>query len=90
MLGVSGANWTEGGVNGVEIMDVAPDSAAETARLRVGYVITDVNGRHIRSTEDLAGVLAQNGPSSRITVGYIVKTNLGWMPSEATAVLTNK
>src|SRR5713101_2193297 len=29
VLGVSGANWTEGGVNGVEVSDVAPDSAAE-------------------------------------------------------------
>jgi len=90
VLGVSGANWTEGGVSGVEILDVAPDSAAETAGLRTGYVITEINGRHVRSTEDLAGVLAQNGPGSRIAVAYIVKTGLGWMPSETSVVLTNR
>jgi len=90
VLGVSGANWTEGGVNGVEVSDVAPDSAAEAAGLRVGYVITVFGGRHIRSTEDLADVLAQNGPGTRITVGYLFKTNLGWMPSETTVVLTNR
>jgi hypothetical protein len=90
VLGVSGANWTEGGVNGVEILDVAPDSAADAAGLHTGYVITVIGGRHIRSTEDLAGVLAQNGPGSRITVDYLFKTNLGWMPNQKVVVLTNR
>ncbi len=90
VLGVSGANWTEGGVSGVEILDVAPDSAAQTAGLRPGYVITEINGRHVRSTEDLAAMLAQSGPGGRIAVAYIVKTGLGWMPSETSAVLTNR
>jgi len=90
VLGVSGANWTEGGFTGVEILDVAPDSAAETANLHVGCVITDIIGRHLRSTEDPAAVLAQNGPGSRMIVGYIVKTNLGWMPGESAVVLTNR
>ncbi len=90
VLGVSGANWTQGGVNGVEVLDVAPDSAADAAGLRIGYVITVVGGRPIRSTRDLAAVLAQNGPGSRIIVGYLFKTNLGWMPSQTAVVLTNR
>jgi hypothetical protein len=90
ILGVSGANWTDGVMNGVEVLDVAPDSAAEAAGLRVGYVITVAGGRHIRSTNDLAGVLAQNGPGSWITVGYQFKSNLGWMPNQVVVVLASK
>lgn len=44
VLGVSGANWMEGGVTGVEIMDVAPGSPAEIAGLHVRDVITDITG----------------------------------------------
>ena len=77
-------------MNGVEVLDVAPDSAAETAGLHIGHVITVVGGRHIRSTEDLADVLAQNGPGTRINVAYLFKTNLGWMPSQTVVVLTNR
>ncbi len=90
VLGVSGANWTEGGVNGVEVLDVAPDSAAEAGGLRIGCIITVMGGRHIRSTEDLASVLAQNSPGSRIMVSYLFKSNLGWMPSQTVVVLTNR
>lgn len=88
ILGVSCANWTEGGVNGVKVLDVAPDSAAEAAGLRIGYIITVVGGRHIRSTDDLADVLAHNSPGTRITMSYLFRTNLGWMPSQAVVVLT--
>lgn len=90
VLGVSGANWTEGGMTGVEVLDVAPDSAAQAGGLRVGCVITVVGGRHIHSTDDLAGFLAQSSPGSRILVSYLFRSNLGWMPTQAVVVLTNR
>jgi hypothetical protein len=90
VLGVSGANWTQGGANGVEVLDVAPDSAAEAGGLRIGQVITVIGGRHIRSTEDLASVLSENGPGTRTTVSYLFKSNLGWMPSQTIVILTNR
>jgi len=87
VLGISGANWQESDVMGVEIVDVAPDSAAQLAGLRRGNIIMILNGRHIHSTQDLAAVLSENGPGSRITVAYLVKTNLGWMPEETAVIL---
>jgi hypothetical protein len=90
VLGVSGANWTEGGVTGVEIVDVASGSPAAIAGLHVRDVITDINGRHIGSTNDLAAVLAQNEPGSKITLGYILKTNLGWMGKETLIIVADK
>jgi hypothetical protein len=90
VLGVSGANWMEGGFTGVEIMDVAPGSPAEIAGLHVRDVIREINGSKIRSTDDLATTLAQNEPGSKITVSYIFKSNLGWMPKNTVIVLANK
>jgi S1-C subfamily serine protease len=90
VLGVSGANWSERGASGVEILDIALDSPAEIAGLHIHEVITDVNGRRIRSTQDLAAVLAQNEPGSKIVLGYIFKSNLGWMPKETMIILADK
>jgi hypothetical protein len=88
VLGVSGANWNEGGMGGVEILGVDPQSAAAVSGLQKGNVITEVNGRKVASTQDLAGVLVQNSPGSRIAVVYLYKTNLGWMAKETMVVLT--
>jgi hypothetical protein len=90
VLGVSGANWTEGRMSGVEIVEVVPGSPAAIAGLHVRDVITDINGRHIGSANDLAAVLAQNEPGSKITLGYILKTNLGWMPKETLIIVADK
>lgn len=89
ILGVSGANWNEEGVAGVEIVDIMEGSAAADARLHPGYVITDVNGRRIRSTKELAQVLADNEPGSQVSIGYTFKSTLGWMSSTTSAVLRN-
>ena len=88
VLGVSGANWNEGGMGGVRILGVDPQSAAEVSGLKIGNVITEVNGRKVSSTQDLAAVLVQNGPGSRIDVVYLYKSNLGWMPQQTMVVLT--
>lgn len=87
VLGVAGGNWTQDGYGGVRIEDVAENSAAEIAGLRVGYVITEINGKRIVSSEDLAAELAKHGPGERIHIVYLVKTNLGWMPDKATVIL---
>jgi S1-C subfamily serine protease len=75
-------------MGGVEILGVDPQSAAEISGLRKGNVITEVNGRKVSSTQDLAAVLAQNAPGSKIAVVYLFKSNLGWMPEETIVVLT--
>ena len=90
VLGVSVANWVEGDVSGVEILEVADNSPAQIAGLHVHDVITDVNGQTIRSNGDLAAVLGQNGPGSKIIVGYVFKSNLGWMPKETLIILADK
>jgi hypothetical protein len=90
VLGISGANWSEGGQGGIEIIDIATDSPADIAGLHLREVITDVNGRRIRSIQDLAAVLAQNEPGSKIVVGYIFRSTLGWMPSEKVIILADK
>lgn len=76
-------------VRGVEILEVAPESAAEAADLRIGYVITAISGRNIHSTEDLAIVLSQSSPGSTVLVEYLFPSNLGWLPSHAYVALTN-
>jgi hypothetical protein len=90
ILGVSGANWSEAGFAGIEIVDIMAGSAAEHAGLHPGYVITDLNGKNIRSTEELAAALAENGPGSQVIIGYIFRSNLGWMPGTTSVVLRNK
>ena len=87
VLGVSGETWIEGGVGGVHILEVAQNSAAELAGLRVGFVITEVDAKRIRSTEDLAAALAQKGPGTRVSIAYLIRTNLGWMPKDMTVIL---
>ncbi|MGA9390766.1 MAG: PDZ domain-containing protein [Candidatus Sulfotelmatobacter sp.] len=89
VLGISGANWMKDRVRGVEILEVAPDSAAEAADLRIGYVITAISGRNIHSTEDLASVLSQSSPGSTVLVEYLFPSNLGWLPSHAYVALTD-
>jgi PDZ domain len=87
VLGASGENWTQDEFGGVKIDDVAANSAAEMAGLRIGYVITDINGKRVKSTEELAVELAKYGPGERILVAYLVKTNLGWMPQKTAVIL---
>ena len=49
-----------------------------------------INGRRIGSTDDLVAVLAQNGPGSKVILGYRYKSNLGWMPKETLIILADK
>jgi len=87
VLGVAGENWAESGIFGVKILEVAENSSAASAGLRMGNVITEVDGAPIHSTEDLAAVLAQRGPGSRMSLTYLFRTNLGWMAKQTTLIL---
>lgn len=87
VLGLSGEDWEQGGVRGVEITEVADNSSAQLAGLRKGYVITDMNGAHVRSTQELGSILAQMDPGTRVSIGYLYKSNLGWMPQDTVAIL---
>jgi hypothetical protein len=87
VLGVSGVDWQQGGVNGVEVTEVSEESSAQIAGLRKGDVITDLNGIHVRSTLEMGHVLSQMEPGTRLSIGYLYKSNLGWMPKEGVAIL---
>jgi len=87
VLGVAGDNWSDSGMVGVKILDVAENSSAASAGLRAGYIITELGGAPIHSTEDLATALAQRGPGSRVNVTYLFHTNLGWMAKQTSVIL---
>lgn len=87
VLGITVTDWDEGGVKGVEIIEVADDSSGEIAGLRNGYVITDVNGAHIKSARELDSILSGLEPGTKINIGYMFKSNLGWMPVQTVAIL---
>lgn len=87
VLGVAGENWAESGISGVKILEVAENSSAASAGLRVGNVITELDGALIHTTDDLAGALAQRGPGSRVNLTYLFRTNLGWMAKQTSLIL---
>ena len=87
-LGISGADWEQSGVKGVEILSISGNSSAEIAGLHKGDVITEVNGKTVRSTYDFARVLAELEPGTRVSIAYLIRTQLGWMPKETAAVLS--
>jgi S1-C subfamily serine protease len=64
-------------------------SSAELAGLRPGYVITDVNGLRVRSTQELTRILAQMEAGRRVRIGYLYRSSEGWMPREAVAILAS-
>lgn len=88
VLGVSGQNWSQGTFNGVQIMDVDQGSPAEMANLRIGYVITEIEGDPINTIDDLAAELAKHPPGTKVFIVYLVHTNLGWMPQKTSVILS--
>jgi PDZ domain len=87
VLGISGENWAQDSFAGVKILEVDDNSAAALAGLHAGFVITEIDGEQIGSTEDLAAALAPRGPGTRVYVTYLVRTNLGWMAKQTTVIL---
>ena len=60
-----------GAPNGVVIMGVEPGSPAEKAGLKGGDVITAVNGKTIKSGNDLVNPIAQAPIGSKIKLNYV-------------------
>lgn len=77
LLGLEVTTWERGGV---EIVKVAPDSAADRAGLNVGNVIESVDGKRIRSVSEFAAALVNRAPGSKVRLAYLFRSNLGWMP----------
>ena len=53
---------------GVEVIDVFPDSPAAAAGLRRGAVVQAANGRSVTGRDDYATLLAQLAPGDRVTL----------------------
>src|SRR5258707_12347459 len=60
-----------GAANGVVIMGVEPGSPAEKAGLKGGDVITNVNGRPIKTGNDLVNPIAQAPIGTKVKIGYV-------------------
>jgi len=89
-LGVVGADWEQGEFRGIEIKDISENGSAALAGLHKGDVITELNGNRLRSPKDLDSVIGQIDPGSRVSIVYLVRTNLGWMPKETFAILAKR
>jgi serine protease Do len=60
-----------GAANGVVIMGVEPGSPAEKAGLKGGDVITNVNGKAIKTGNDLVNPIAQAPIGTKVKLGYV-------------------
>lgn len=58
VLGITVTDWSQGGVRGLEVVEIGDDSSGQIAGLRTGYVITDLNGVHIKSAQELDSILS--------------------------------
>ncbi len=56
---------------GVVIEDVAPESPAEKAGLKAGDVITSVNGKPVKTGNDLVNPIAQATIGSKVKLSYV-------------------
>ncbi|MGD0893145.1 MAG: trypsin-like peptidase domain-containing protein [Terracidiphilus sp.] len=70
--GLSGAvNRVYGFKNGVLVQQIQPGGPAEKAGLKVGDIITTVDGRTIKDGDDLVNEITTRRPGSTIRLGYI-------------------
>jgi S1-C subfamily serine protease len=85
-LGVRNAEQSEEG-EGFHVAEVVPASAAERAGIKAGDVVTEIDGRRIRSFDDLRAAIARKNPGERIKVrvrrgedALEMECELGWTP----------
>jgi len=70
--GLSGAvNRVYGFKNGVLVQKVRPSGPAEKAGIKVGDIITAIDGRSIKDGDDLVNEIASRRPGSTIRLGYL-------------------
>jgi serine protease Do len=75
-----------GAPNGVVIMGVEPGSPAEKAGLKGGDVITAVNGKPVKTGNDLVNPIAQAPIGSKVKLNYVRDR----APKETTAVVEDR
>ena len=73
-----------GTMEGIYIAEVVEDGAAAAAGLKVGDVLTQVDGHKLKQFGDLQGIIAQKRPGDKVTVKYLRNKQ------EKTATLTLK
>jgi serine protease Do len=70
--GLSGAvNRVYGFKNGVLVQRVQPGGPADKAGLKVGDIVTTIDGRPIKDGDDLVNDIASRRPGSTVRMGYI-------------------
>jgi len=70
--GLSGAvNRVYGFKNGVLVQRVHPDGPAEKAGLKIGDIITTIDGRSIKDGDDLVNEIASRRPGSTVRLGFL-------------------
>lgn len=73
------------------ITGVVKGGPGDRAGLRVGYLITAVNGASTKSVREVSEALAILPPgTATVTVGYAFPSQLGYMPKEAHILLEKK
>jgi serine protease Do len=75
-----------GATNGVVIMGVEPGSPAEKAGLKGGDVITSVNGKSVKSGNDLVNPIATAPIGSKVRIDYVRDRQI----KETTAVVEDR
>lgn len=75
-----------GAAHGVVIEDVAPGSPAEKAGLKAGDVITSVNGKTVKTGNDLVNPIAEAAIGEKVKLGYVRDRE----PKETTATVEDR
>lgn len=95
-LGVNGQDVTEGMSNsfgipeGLYITYVEENSAAEQAGIRKGDVMTEFDGRKVRSRDGLEEILRYYAAGTEVKIKIQANRNGEWQEQELTAVLGKK
>ncbi len=71
---------------GAQITEVTSGGVAERAYLHVGDVINAVDGRPVKTTMELAAALSNRTPGSKIRIGYMLSTGLGYFTKEVIVI----
>jgi putative serine protease PepD len=66
-IGVSTRPSLSGG-GGAQVAEVVPNSPAEKAGIRVGDVITEVDGKRVTVPDDVAGAISSKQPGDKVSV----------------------
>jgi putative serine protease PepD len=60
------------GANGVQVTAVVPGGPVDAAGVRAGDIITSIDGRPARSTDQLVAITLSRRPGDRVEIGYVL------------------